>query len=257
MAVWSWGVRRRLVYLLVLFLAAAIVAVFLLVVFQSEPSCFDDEKNQGELGIDCGGPCERVCPFETGDIKVVWTKILETGRRKYDAATFILNPNPTHAVKRLGFNLKVFDETNLLITSRSGKLFLNPGEKTVVFHPRLSVGQRVPARAVFEITDPPVWQKVGDVASPLSWRIGVFTNEPFAKLSVSLQNTALVELEGIETVVALSNSSQNVIAVSSSYLERLGSGESKEIVFTWPSPLAETPVFFDFYPHIDLTQLAG
>ena len=37
------------------------------------PTCFDGKQNQGEGGIDCGGPCVKLCPSAFLPPEVIWT----------------------------------------------------------------------------------------------------------------------------------------------------------------------------------------
>lgn len=251
----GWSTRRRLIYFTSITALLLVLGVVLLVVIKPAPSCIDGKKNQDEVGIDCGGSCSRVCPQEIRDVKVVWTRIFNVADKRYDAATLIENPNRAHGAKELKYNLRVLDANNLLISIRAGSIFLNPGESYLVYDNRLTVGNRVPARAVFIIDEAPVWQKVARAMPPLTLTVKKFTNTPTPELLVEVENKSLLELNNITVSALLSNKQQNALAVSSTVVERLMPEGKQEIVFTWPQPLSEDPVFFDFYPHLDVAAL--
>jgi hypothetical protein len=49
------------------------------------PTCFDGIQNQGETGIDCGGPCklcEETCPYDCNDFDLCTEDICENGKCK-------------------------------------------------------------------------------------------------------------------------------------------------------------------------------
>ena len=66
----SWRARHRLIT--VLSIVAVIAGVFFAgyALFRAEPSCSDNLKNQNELGVDCGGGCERVCREEVVEMQI-------------------------------------------------------------------------------------------------------------------------------------------------------------------------------------------
>lgn len=251
----GWSTQRRLVYFSIISALLIGLGITFFLVAKPAPSCTDGKKNQDELGIDCGGGCSRVCPQEIKDLKVVWTRIFKVDDGRYDAATLIENPNRSHGVKELKYNTRVLDANNLLISIRAGNIFLNPGETYLVYDNRLTVGNRVPARANFIIDEAPVWQKVERATPPLKMVVKTFTNTPTPQLVVAATNPTLQELSNITITALLSNKQQNALAVSSTLVEALPAESTQEIFFTWPQPLAEDPVFFDFYPHFDVARL--
>ena len=252
----SWSVRRRLLYLFLTIVLLGVVGGGLFWYYQPLPSCSDGKQNQDELGIDCGGSCPQVCSIEIQDPRIVWSRLLKVGEGKYDSAVLVENPNPRHGIKRLNYTLRVVDKDNILIADIPGQTFLNPKEQFVIFNSRLNVGLRIPARAISEFTDPPVWQKIEQPIPKLTMVKKGFNNLPRPQLLASITNESLVSLKDIEVVVVLSDSDGNAIAVSSTFVETLDPDETRELSFTWPEPLAAEPTTIDLYPHFDLNKLA-
>jgi hypothetical protein len=253
----SWSVRRRIIYLLITLAIIGIVAFGVWYYYKPAPSCFDGIRNQDELGVDCGGLCPQVCPSETVDARVVWSRVFKVDEGIYDTAVYLENPNPHHGIKSLPYLIRIFDQNNILITTIDGHTFLNPKEQFVIFHSKLEVGKRVPARAIFEFTDTPVWQKVSRQQPALSINKKDFTNTPRPSLVATIHNESLENVKDLVVVATVSDDEQNVMAVSSTLVDTLDQGETKEIVFTWPKSFAAAPVAFDFYPHLDLSTLSG
>ena len=251
----SWSVKRRLLYLFLTLVLLGAIGAALYVYYKPIASCQDGIKNQDELGIDCGGSCLQVCPTEIQDLRVVWSRVLKVGEGKYDSAVFVENPNPRHGIKQLNYSLRVVDRDNILIADIPGQILLNPKEQLIIFNSRLNVGLRVPARVIFEITDPPVWQKIERPIPKLTMIKKGFINTPRPQFLVSITNESLDGLKDIEVIVVLSDLDGNAIAVSSTFVETLDPGETRELSFTWPEPLAEEPTTIDLYPHFDLSGL--
>jgi hypothetical protein len=225
--------------------------------YKPAPSCKDGAKNQDELGIDCGGSCPQVCPVEIQDPRVLWSRVLEVGEGKYDSAVFIENPNPRHGIKQLDYTLRIVDKDNILIGDVAGQTFLNPKEQLVIFTSRLNVGLRVPARVIFEIANPPIWQKIEKPMPKLTVVKKGFTNAPrSSQFIASITNDSLESLKNVEVVVVLSDIDGNAMAISSTFMETLDPGETKELSFTWPESLAQEPTTIDLYPHFNLSGSA-
>ncbi len=245
---WSW--RRRLWFLLVASGVFIVVGAFSWLEFKPAPSCFDGEQNQTESGIDCGGSCARVCLSEVESIQELWTRILPLGNNFYSVATLLKNPNLEYGAKTLSYRLKLFDDKNLLVSTERGQVFINPQESLVIFHGRLNFGGRRPVRAIFAIDGPPVWQQLAISPPTVSiFSRGLILDSQY-QLSALITNESLGDLNNLEVAVVLANQEQNALAVSTTFIEHLPAGQTKEVVFTWPKDSLTEPVaFIDFYPH--------
>lgn len=251
----GWSVKRRIIYLSIVLVFTLLVAGVFWYRTRPAPSCFDNKQNQDELDTDCGGPCARVCSFEVKPAKEVWSRLFEIDGGRYDEVTFIKNPNRRYAARQLSYRVKIFDANDVLITTKTGETFLNPGESFFIYNSRLDVGNREPRRAAFEITDGPIWQRV-DVKLPepkVTYKS--FVNQPTPLLVARVENDSLQTLTDLQIVAVLSDEDQNALAVSSTLMEKLEPGESREVAFTWPKTLAAEPTSFNFYPHLDLAKV--
>ncbi len=245
---WSW--RRRLWFLVIAFIALLLVATVSWVGLKPAPSCFDGERNQDEGGVDCGGVCERVCLSDVKSIQEVWTRVLPLGNNFYSVATLLKNPNQEYGARTLHYSLKLFDTKNFLVSTERGQVFINPQESLVIFHGRLNFNGRVPVRAIFAIDEPPVWQEVATAAPVVNIFSRGFTQDPQYQLSALVTNESLVPVNNLEVAAVLGNEAQNTVAVSSTFVDYLPAGETKEVVFTWPTEAITEPVaFIDFYQH--------
>ena len=253
----TWSARRRAAYFL---LAAAVLVALGVALYwytKPAPSCLDGKQNGNELGPDCGGDCPQVCPREIQPVRVIWSRVFRVAADKYDVAALLENPNRSHGVKILPYVVRVLDADGILVTLRPGRTYLNPEERIIVFESRLGVGQRVPARAILELPEPPVWRKMTETRPELTVTSRGFNNQPWPRLVGSITNQSLQPLTEILVAAVLADPEGNALAVSSTLVERLEAGESRELVYTWPEPFGEEPTTIEFYPHFDLTQLSG
>lgn len=73
---------KQISYLLFFLLIFFVLGYFLYLFFKTAPTCFDGKKNQGEEGVDCGGPCFQIClPENFRDIQVSDVKFLNIGNK--------------------------------------------------------------------------------------------------------------------------------------------------------------------------------
>ena len=251
----TWSAKRRLLYFLGTVILILLVGFVAVSNYRPMASCFDGKQNQDERGVDCGGNCAQVCPTEIQPIKTLWTRLLAVGQDKYDAAALLENPNPAHLAAKIKYIVKVWDKNNLLINTRRGEAILNPLEQFVIFESRIDVGEREPDRVIFELTEPPVWQRVEKDKPQLDLERGAFVNDPTPRLVAKITNRSLSLVDNITVVAVLSGADENALAVSSTLVESLAPDESREVVFTWPTPLPEPPVFFDLYSQYDLRTI--
>lgn len=126
----SWRVKQRLKILSIIF----IIFIFLFIYFfektKPEPTCFDGIKNQGELGVDCGGPCPPCRLFELKEIKV--QDILKFDYRKVlDVLVILLNENPDYGIENFKVTLEFLKE-GVVLAKFEKSIFINPGQRKYV-----------------------------------------------------------------------------------------------------------------------------
>jgi hypothetical protein len=251
----SWSVRRRLIYLAMALVIVAIAVVVTFIIFQKPPSCTDGKQNGDELGVDCGGSCSGVCVTEIVPLKILWFRLFDLGRGKYDVAALVKNPNPKHGASEIKYIFRLWDKDNLLINSKTGTAFANPKEDLLIFVSRVEVGKKIPTRISFEFEASPLWQKIDRVPPQLTFSNKRFTNEPTPRLVATIKNNSIMAVNGIEVSAILSDADQNAVAVSATFVEELPAGESQEVSFTWPTSFSKEISFIDLATHFDWRQL--
>src|SRR3989344_2299289 len=105
----SWRVRKQLSYLFAVILFFGAIAGFFVWRQLSGGTCFDNRKNQGEAGIDCGGPCDP-CPVNLKELLTLWARFFPVNGNIYDASALIENLNQNWFAARINYNFKLYDE---------------------------------------------------------------------------------------------------------------------------------------------------
>lgn len=244
----SWAGRRRALYGggVILFLIAVLgIPSFFL--FYERPSCSDGVQNQGELGVDRGGPCPLLHESEVRRPAVLWARSFRVVPGVYNAVAYVANPNFNAGALEVPYSFKLFDEDNLLIVEREGTTFISPNGTTPIFEGGIETGVRTPVRTFFEFSGAPTWERVEGSTSGLKVGTRTLSNESTApRIDAVIENNSFEDLFDVEVVATIFDSSGTAIASSRSVLDVLRKKTSQKVVFTWPetftAPAAEIEI---------------
>ncbi len=247
-----WTVKKQIIFF-IFFALSVSGTVFLIWTLASNPTCFDNKQNQGELGADCGGPCQP-CVGEIKDIIVVWTKPFELQNGRYDVAAMVENPNLFAGLPSLGYKFKLYDANNILVAVREGETFINPGDNHVIFEAGIDTGRRVPKRAFIELQEDPKWERIeGEIPQIIVSRKD-FANNPFPRLNAEISNKSLFAVNDVYGVAVLYGGDGNAIAASATKIDSIGGNSSRQVAFTWPAPFSQEPASSKIFLRTDLTK---
>jgi len=212
--------------------------------------------NQDEIGIDCGGSCDRFCADSMRNPVVRWSRVLAVRSGWVDAVAFIENPNPSGGLREMEYVFRLYDAKNSPVAEKRGRTFLNPGEKFALYEPNIAVGTTIPVRAYLEISEPQdgfLWRKPSiQIGKPnLSIRTKEFDAISRNRATALVGNDALTDGKNITIVAILYDVEEQVFGASSTFVDVLRGGSELPIVFTWPNQFAETPTTFELYLHYD------
>jgi hypothetical protein len=252
MAILSWRARKKLTYFLAPLFFIAGVILLVLYLGSAEATCYDGKQNQGEEGIDCGGPCQP-CVVNPKELVALWTRVLSTDKEGvYEAASLIKNPNLFYGLSLFKYTFKLYDSNNILVAVKEGQTYLNPNEKFVVFATDIDTGQRKPVRAFVEIEPVSEWEYVEVGKKPLLVSSKNFINIPFPRLEAKLFNESLFFLKDISAVGVLYDDRGNAIGVSSTKVDSVAPESTANFAFTWPSPFSQSPVSTEIFVRVNL-----
>ena len=128
-------VKKQFTIALIFFLmCASFVSVIFLIYYEPKPTCRDGVQNQGELGIDCGGPC-KICPPSKSikPLEILWTEIIQSGFVSYDLVSRIKNSNSNFGIGSLNYKFVLYDKNGKILSEKNGLTYILPDcEKYII-----------------------------------------------------------------------------------------------------------------------------
>lgn len=213
----SWASRRRATYLtgIIAFFALIIGGPLFYIILSVPPTCSDGKQNQGETGVDKGGPCSLLDERYLQPSATLWARSFRVRDGSYTAVAAINNPNQSAGVAKVGYRFRLYDSQNVLVTTRAGETFIMPGSVTPVLEARIDTGNRIVAHTYFELTEEPVWSRMTSAASSLSVsdkQIGDITTAP--RLVANVRNISVQDIIAPRFVAVVYDSAGNAFAAS-------------------------------------------
>jgi Mg-chelatase subunit ChlD len=236
-----WAFWRRLQYGTAYFMVVSLVLVGVYYnYFYQAPNCFDGTQNSDELGVDCGGPCVRICSFSVIPPREVWAKSFAVTSSQYNAVAYIENRNQTAGTPELRYRFELYDATGL-ITVRDGVTTLPPNSTYPIFEGRINTDGRTPTRTVLVLNPPELWLPANyDRNNYRTISLELLDIDARPRLNVLLQNDDLVESRNVEVVATIFDSQGNPLTASQTFIDIFPGRSASELVFTWPQPIAKT-----------------
>lgn len=234
----SWSAKKQITYFL-FFILVLLGFASLVWLKASAPTCFDDRKNQGEKGIDCGGPCSQECLGVVKDLNILWSKPVEVSMGKYDAVAIVENPNLILSAKSVRYQIKLYDERNILIASREGQTFISPGPKFAVFEANINTGNRVPARAYLEFEKNIKWELYKGGLPNLIITKKDYADSPRASISAIISNKSLEDVNNVVATAIVYDEKNDAIAASATKIGFIKGGSETEMFFSWPDSFGD------------------
>lgn len=249
-----WAVRRRILYLLgvFLFLAAVIGGPIAYLILSQPPTCSDGVQNQGETSVDRGGPCALLDATALQPSAVLWARSFKVRDGSYNVAAYIENPNEQAGATTTPYLFELYDANNILIAERAGTTYIMPGRVTPVFEGDIDTGNRIATRALFRLTSSPRWAQMYDPARAVAVSDITAENSATApRVSAQVRNTAVAPLFDIGFIAVVFDTAGNAYAASATKISRLEAGAITQIVFTWPSPFPTAIGRIDIIPRLE------
>jgi Mg-chelatase subunit ChlD len=208
--------------------------------FYTPANCFDKVQNGDEIGVDCGGSCTRICSFSVEPPRVVWSKSFEIQKGQYNAVGYIENKNKFAGTPAIGYIFRLYDDIGL-ITERKGTTVLPPDSTYPVFEGRVDTFGRVPTDTTLELVSADLWlpSQFGRTQfKTIDLKLVEADARP--KLNVKMENTDLREIKKVEVVATIFDAMGTPLTASQTYVDLFAGRSQKDLVFTWPNPIAKT-----------------
>ncbi len=223
------------------------------------PTCYDKKQNQGEVGIDCGGPCTFYCKDELRDPKIRWQRAFIIRPGVVHAVAYIEHSYPTAAARKINYTFKIFDDKNTLIGERAGSTFLGPMGRTAIVEPLIQTGNVTPAFVRLSIIPPLPWEKIPVDFSQVVIKTdrtlletqGTGTADTLTRLTATIENTSRLSFKDLDVVAILYDRNDNAVTASRAYLASLPGENLETVVFTWPFEMPTQIVRIEIIPRFN------
>ena len=233
--------RKRLVKQLIygagyLVFFSLIGFLFYLAFLKPAPTCFDNRQNQGETGIDCGGPCYS-CEIKTlSPIESNWIKYFPNDNQVVITAE-IKNPNLKWAADYFSYTFDIYGENGSKIKSIVKNSFIYAGEiKYLVEVPDVDFKSITNIKISFSDMD---WKTDEEFSKP-AVQIREIKTEPASqdptKVTVSgfVANNNAFPLSKVRVVGFLFNTGGLQISASKTELENIAAFQEELFKLNFP-----------------------
>ena len=228
--------KQFLYSLLYLIIFGLIIFLIYFWLVQPKPTCFDNRKNQGEIGVDCGGPCQS-CEIKTLKPLAAQKINFSQVQNRIVITAEITNPNLNFGADNFTYTVNFYNKDGIEISSLNGNSFI------------YAAG----IKAFFEVDKKVNFSEVYNVSisfSDIHW----VSKEEFQQPKVELQNQKIVDgkplrLEGV--VINQNNFSVKLkligfiydrygiqISASKTEIENVNAKEQKDFQIIFPSDIS-------------------
>jgi len=244
--------KISLVYLLILLIIAG--GIYLLIK-PKLPSCSDGIQNQGEAGVDCGGPCPPCSWQLQKDLEVIFAQAIKTENNYLDLVAKIKNPNQNFGAKSFSYLFNLYDQKDELVFSKQGKSYILPQETRYIIEQKVLADSEI-SRAELKITNIN-WQKLVDYREPeLLIRNSSFEQlENSSRVSGTLENRSNYDFDKIDIYAILFTRESKILGVGKMEIRTVLSKKNRYFEFNWFFPIggqieniditARTNIFLD------------
>lgn len=236
-----WAAWRRLQYGVGFFTMVGLLSTLTYYqLFYQKGDCFDAIMNEGETGVDCGGVCVRICALSVMPPAIAWADSFKIADGQYNAVAYIENKNATAGTPVLAYTFQLFDGATL-VAERKGQTALPPNSIYPIFEGRIFTDGKPVTNTKLTLEPVALWvpTQVGREQFRTS-NLNLTGADVKPRLGVNIENTELTKADNVEVVATLFNEAGKAVTASQTFIETLEGRSTKDIVFTWPSPIAKT-----------------
>lgn len=247
------------------FLKQLIIAMVYLLIFSgvgfltwnffSPPTCFDGFKNQGEEGVDCGGPCQS-CEIKTLAYPVILKKVffLDPEGNAFDAAIQLKNPNSNWGLRAFNYQIDFKDSSgHTLPGSLFGKSFLMPNTTQWLMETAKFAPAETKEIELKINTSTLEWSKVRSyvmedkfVIRDQHFRLLTPPAVGYAELTGRIENKSPFNVKDVEIQGILYDRDKRIISFGRTTLFSLASKEVREFRIFWPKKFLNRNPVADF-----------
>jgi hypothetical protein len=256
----DWRSIKQVIYGGIYLGILALIIYIIFFVILIPPSCYDGKRNQGEEGIDCGGPCPSCEIRDLAPIQVIQTVFfVDNEDWTIDLGALIKNPNVSWGIKEFDYAFLLKDAEGKELGKKSEKAFVLPGQTRWIILPKVGLsnlgvprGAKISkAELVIYPISPYNWQKLRPFAKEASLvtknvRLTLLTppRVGFAELFGDIENRSSFVLNEVEAYGVLFGPTGEIVAIGKSAAMTLRPGETRHFLILWTKKTLNTPQNF-------------
>jgi hypothetical protein len=220
--------------------------------FWVAPSCFDHIQNQGETGVDCGGPCAKVCAPTEETIVVGDLRAFASSPGHDTFLARIENHNPGLAARSFGYELDLVDASGAVLQSFFGNSFLYSGEVKYVVVPNVAVAGAFD-HAALTVQNPdwiPAAQMglIPQFGNPLPVTGNTVTSSTLTVTS-ALTDSDIAAFKNIVIVAIFYSVNGIPIGASETELDAIAPNQTEQIAVSYPAVPNINPLLTKIYAY--------
>jgi len=225
--------QLTIIFVFLIILLAIGLAIYLIWRhYHPQPTCFDGIQNQGETGIDCGGPC-GLCAHPMG-LRIISQDFIPTTANNFDLVAKVENPNNNWGVESVSYKFNFYNANNQSIGSKEGSTYILPQETKYIVEQKIYLAEPL-ARIAFEL-ERTNWQRLKDFTE-LQIRVKdknhQIINSQYRLYGV-LENKSNYNLDKVEIVGLLFDDKGKIIAAGKTDIRTFLINEGRSIEINWP-----------------------
>ncbi|MBU6142230.1 hypothetical protein KGO95_03930 [Patescibacteria group bacterium] len=217
------------------------------------PTCYDGVQNQGEQGVDCGGPCAIACipPNLKAISPTGGVLVFASGAGHVSLLAQVSNTNTGFASPSFDYRFDLDDASGTLVASVLGRSFIYGGEVKYLAAPNVSVNGPVDhaTLSIWNVkwVDTPTMgivpqfavQNDGPVPSPTGTVL----------VAGSIKNNDLASFSSILVIGVLKSVGGLVVGTSQTTLDHIAPGASEDFTVMYPAVPGLDPSLTQFYAY--------
>lgn len=221
---------KQLIYFSIFILFFSFPLIFFFWVKKITGTCYDGIQNQGEKGVDCGGPCP---PCELKEKIVIQSlNYLINSDKTLDIVAKIENKEEALGLKNLRYQFLIYDLDNVLKDIINGETLLLPGELRYIVKLGYPIKDFTLGKVEFKILEPKStdWIQISTSSIKISsYNEKVIFDNNKLKATLSLYNNSSVYYPKLEVIVFVYNQNQKLVTIGRTEVS-LKPYESKDLI---------------------------
>ncbi|MFO0743477.1 MAG: hypothetical protein U0469_00260 [Candidatus Paceibacterota bacterium] len=245
----TWRQRRKNTFILIILILVLAYSGYKIYPYLNPvPTCFDKKQNGDELGVDCGGSCQAVCPTQVAAFNIKFAKAIKTEDGLYDLVALVENKNSDKNTVdgSVDYIFNIYDKAGSVIKTVTGTTSLLLGQTfpVIVQNTPIDLGSSGNdiGQVSFQIKDNnKSWKNENSVYASSFFNVYDTrfdqNKNDISQLNVTLQNLTAATFRNFPVRVMLYDDKNNLIGVNETIVKEFGPREMKNVIFTWRNPL--------------------